>query len=377
MEQSNDQTIFPFRGQGYKIIIAGGGTGGHIYPAIAIAQALERMDPGVQLLFVGAKNKMEMEKVPQAGYKIKGLDIAGMDRGSWVKNISLPLKLLKSMRQAKQILKSFKPDAVVGVGGYASFPVLSAAQRQGISTVIQEQNSYAGKSNKILGRKAKKICVAYDDMERFFPKERIVFTGNPVRDNIVKNTMSSLEARSFFGLKPDKKTLFIVGGSLGAKAVNEAVAAGIKQLVDEDIQVIWQTGKLSYENVLKAAENYSDQIKAFEFIKEIEKAYSAADVVISRAGALSISELCVAGKAVIFVPYPFAAEDHQTKNAQSLVNKNAAWMVANEEAGEKLVSKTLELFKNENLRKTMAENIKTMAITHADERIAEVILETI
>lgn len=361
----------------HKIIIAGGGTGGHIYPAIAIAQALERMKPGVQLLFAGAKNKMEMEKVPQAGYRIIGLDIAGMDRGNLLKNISLPLKLLKSMNQARQILRSFKPNAVVGVGGYASFPVLKAAQQRGIPTIIQEQNSYAGKSNKLLGKKAKKICVAYDNMERFFPKEKIVFTGNPVRDSIVKSTIGPKEARSFFGLSPDKKTLFIVGGSLGAKAINDAVKAGIKQLIGNDIQVIWQTGKLSYEDVLKATKAYGDQIKVFEFIKEIEVAYSAADVVISRAGALAIAELCVAGKPVIFVPYPFAAEDHQKKNAQSLVHKDAAWMVTNEDAGEKLVSKAMELFKDEDLRKTMAKNIKELAITHADERIAEVILETI
>lgn len=360
---------------GHKIIIAGGGTGGHIFPAIAIARALQRLEPDVQLLFAGANGKMEMEKVPKAGYQIKGLDIVGLERGQWWKNISLPWKIIKSLKQARSIINEFKPDIVVGVGGYSSFPVLRSAQRMGIPTVIQEQNSYAGKSNKILGEKAKKIFVAFDGMEQFFPGNKIMNLGNPVRDNIVNYHGNQQEARLKFGLDTQKRTLFITGGSLGAKSISEAVVAGVDELLQQDIQLIWQTGKLFYETVLQAVKGKEKDIKVFDFISDMESAYDAADMVISRSGASTIAELCVAGKTVIFVPYPFSAEDHQTKNAMALVKKNAALIVPNAEAGTRLISKAIELFENKELQDTLSNNIKKLAIKNADEKIGAEILK--
>lgn len=360
---------------GHKIIIAGGGTGGHIFPAIAIARALQRTEPDIQLLFAGANGKMEMEKVPNAGYKIKGLDIVGMERGQWWKNISLPFKIIKSLKQARAIINEFKPDLAIGVGGYSSFPVLRSAQKMGIATVIQEQNSYAGKSNKILGEKAKKIFVAFDGMNKFFPGDKIMNLGNPVRDNIVNYHGNQQEARLEFGLDTQKKTLFITGGSLGAKSISEAVIAGLDELLQHNIQLIWQTGKLFYETVVQAVKGKEKDIKVFDFISNMESAYDAADVVISRSGASTIAELCVAGKAVIFVPYPFSAEDHQTKNAMALVNKQAALIVPNAEAAVKLIPETVELFENKELQNTLSDNIKKLAIKDADERIAGEILK--
>ncbi|TAN01185.1 MAG: undecaprenyldiphospho-muramoylpentapeptide beta-N-acetylglucosaminyltransferase [Chitinophagaceae bacterium] len=359
----------------HRIIIAGGGTGGHIFPAIAIARALQKLEPDVDLLFAGANGKMEMEKVPKAGYQIKGLDIAGLERGQWWKNISLPWKIIKSLKQARSIINEFKPDIAVGVGGYSSFPVLRSAQRMGIPTVIQEQNSYAGKSNKILGEKAKKIFVAFDGMEQFFPADKMMNLGNPVRDNIVNYHSNQREARLKFGLDTQKRTLFITGGSLGAKSISEAVIAGLDELLQHDIQLIWQTGKLFYETVLNAVKGKEKNIKVFDFISDMESAYDAADIVISRSGASTIAELCVAGKAVIFVPYPFSAEDHQTKNAMALVNKNAALIVPNAEAGTKLISKAIELFENKELQDTLSNNIKKLAIKNADEKIGAEILK--
>jgi UDP-N-acetylglucosamine--N-acetylmuramyl-(pentapeptide) pyrophosphoryl-undecaprenol N-acetylglucosamine transferase len=361
--------------QSHKIIIAGGGTGGHIFPAIAIARALQRLEPDIQLLFAGAKGKMEMEKVPQAGYRIRGMDIAGMERGQWWKNITLPLKIIKSLNQAKSIIKEFQPDLAVGVGGYSSFPALRSAQKMGIPTVIQEQNSYAGKSNKILGKKAKKIFVAFDGMERFFPQDKIMNLGNPVRENIVNYHGNQQEARQKFGLDTQKKTLFVTGGSLGARAISEAIIAGLDQLLQHDIQLIWQTGKVFYETVLQAVKGKEQNIKVFDFISDMESAYDAADVVISRSGASTIAELCVAGKAVIFVPYPFSAEDHQTKNAMALVNKQAALMVPNAEAADKLVPEVIKLFEHKALQSTLSDHIKKLAIKNADERIASEILK--
>ncbi|MGH2642620.1 MAG: undecaprenyldiphospho-muramoylpentapeptide beta-N-acetylglucosaminyltransferase [Chitinophagaceae bacterium] len=359
----------------HRIIIAGGGTGGHIFPAIAIARALQKSEPDIHLLFAGANGKMEMERVPKAGYQIKGLDIVGMERGQWWKNISLPFKILRSLRQAKDIINEFKPDLAVGVGGYSSFPVLRKAQKRGISTVIQEQNSYAGKSNKILSEKAKKIFVAFDGMDKFFPKDRIMNLGNPVRDNIVKYQGSRQEARLKFGLNTQKKTLFITGGSLGARSISEAVIAGLDELLSHDIQIIWQTGKLFFENVLQAVKGKENNVRVYDFISEMEAAYDAADVVISRSGASTIAELCVIGKAVIFVPYPFSAEDHQTKNAMALVNRQAALIVLNAEAAIDLVPKTIELFENKELQKVLSDNIKKLAIKNADEKIAAEILK--
>lgn len=358
-----------------KVVIAGGGTGGHIFPAVAVGHALQRLAPGTELLFVGAKGKMEMEKVPQEGFAIEGLDIAGFDRGNMLKNILLPYKVIKSYMQARSILNRFKPDVALGVGGYASFPILKAAQGKGIHTVIQEQNSYAGKSNKILGRNAEAICVAYDNMERFFPKEKIIFTGNPVREKIAHSKVSREEGQDWLGFEATKKTVLVVGGSLGAKAINEAIDMHLEELVEEGIQLVWQTGKLYHEQAKKRATAFEDRVKVFEFIKEMDKAYAAADVVISRAGALAISELCIVAKPVIFVPFPFAAEDHQTSNAMSLVEHNAAMMVKNSDAKNELVNKLKKLLKDKPMQELMTRTLHGLAIKDADERIAKKIIE--
>jgi UDP-N-acetylglucosamine--N-acetylmuramyl-(pentapeptide) pyrophosphoryl-undecaprenol N-acetylglucosamine transferase len=358
-----------------RVIIAGGGTGGHIFPAVAIGHALQRMRPGTQLLFVGAKNKMEMEKVPQEGFEIIGLDIAGFQRGSILKNLSLPLKLLKSRMQARSIIRQFKPGVIVGVGGYASFPVLNAGQGMNIPTLIQEQNSFAGKSNKILGKRAKAICVAYENMEQFFPKDKIIVTGNPVRKNISDMAKTAEEGIAKFGLNRDVKTILIVGGSLGAKSINESIDAGLEELAKDDVQVIWQTGKPYYEQAKKRAEEYSSKVKVFDFIKEMDCAYAAADIVISRAGALAIAELCIAGKPVIFVPYPHAAEDHQTSNAMALVKRNAALLVKDSDAKTELVKKLKTLLQDNDMQELMSINLKAKAIKNADERIADKVIE--
>ncbi|MBO9200736.1 undecaprenyldiphospho-muramoylpentapeptide beta-N-acetylglucosaminyltransferase [Niastella sp. MAH-29] len=359
-----------------KIIIAGGGTGGHIFPAVAIAHALRKLQPGIDILFVGAKGKMEMEKVPQAGYAIKGLDIAGFNRSSLIKNIGLPFKLIKSFWQVRSIIKSFQPDAVIGVGGYSSFPVLRYAQAQGIATFIHEANSFAGKSNMLLGRQARKIFVATDGMEKFFPAEKIMITGNPVRQNIVNNKISRSEGIQFFGLDPAKKTVFVTGGSLGAKGINEAIDAGISAFIQNDVQLIWQTGKPYAEKAsARAVENKN--IWANSFITQMEYAYAAADIVVSRAGAMSVAELCVAKKPVVFVPFPFAAEDHQTANAQNLVTKQAGLMIKDSEAKEKLVPMVIALAKDEDQQQMLRENIGELAITNADTVVAEEILRLI
>ena len=362
--------------RGGRIIIAGGGTGGHIFPAVAIAHALRKMQPSVEILFVGAKGKMEMEKVPQAGYNIKGLDIAGFNRSSLIKNIGLPFKLIKSFWQVRNIINMFRPDAVIGVGGYSSFPVLRYAQTQGIATFIHEANSFAGKSNILLGKKASKIFVATDGMEKFFPAAKIMITGNPVRQNIVTNTISRTEGIQFFGLDPAKKTVFVTGGSLGAKGINEAVDANIQAFIQNDVQLIWQTGKPYAEKAsARAAENKN--IWANSFITQMEYAYAAADVVISRAGAMSVAELCVAKKPVVFVPFPFAAEDHQTANAQNLVNKQAGMLIKDSEAKEKLVPAVIALAKDIQQQNTFKENIGKLAVTNADEVVAAEVLKMI
>jgi UDP-N-acetylglucosamine--N-acetylmuramyl-(pentapeptide) pyrophosphoryl-undecaprenol N-acetylglucosamine transferase len=359
-----------------KIIIAGGGTGGHIFPAVAIAHALRKLQPNIEILFVGARGKMEMEKVPQAGYNIKGLDIAGFNRSSLIKNIGLPFKLIKSFWQVRSIIKTFQPDAVIGVGGYSSFPVLRYAQAQGIATFIHEANSFAGKSNILLGRKASKIFVASDGMEKFFPSEKIMITGNPVRQNIVGNTISRTTGIEFFGLNPAMKTVFVTGGSLGAKGINEAIDANIDTFTKNNVQLIWQTGKPYAEKAsARAAENKN--IWANSFITQMEYAYAAADVVISRAGAMSVAELCVAKKPVVFVPFPFAAEDHQTANAQNLVNKQAGMLIKDSEAKEKLVPTVIALARDEQQQNILKENIAKLAITNADEVVAKEILRLI
>jgi len=359
-----------------RIIIAGGGTGGHIFPAIAIANALKKIDPAIEILFVGAKGKMEMEKVPQAGYKIEGIDIAGFNRSSLTKNLSLPFKLVKSFFQVRSIVKNFQPDAAVGVGGYSSFPVLRVAQAKGIPTFIHESNSFAGKSNILLGKKATRIFVATDGMEKFFPRERIMITGNPVRASITDSTVARTEGIKFFSLDENKKTVFVVGGSLGARSINEAVDKHLDELLNAGWQLIWQTGK-PYAAKAKERTKGKRSVWVNEFITQMEYAYAAADMVISRAGAMSIAELCVVSKPVLFVPYPFAAEDHQTVNAKKLVSKNAAMMVSDGEALDKVVPMILELSKDENKQNELKRNIGQLGITDADKRIAEEVLKFI
>jgi UDP-N-acetylglucosamine--N-acetylmuramyl-(pentapeptide) pyrophosphoryl-undecaprenol N-acetylglucosamine transferase len=358
-----------------KIIIAGGGTGGHIFPAIAIANALKKADSSIELLFVGAKGKMEMEKVPQAGYRIQGLDIAGFNRSSLIKNIGLPLKLAKSFMQVRKVFKNFQPDAVIGVGGYSSFPVLRLAQAKGIPSFIHESNSFAGKSNILLGKKATKIFVATDGMEKFFPAGKIMITGNPIRPAIANtSSITKEEALKFFGLGAGKKTLLVVGGSLGARSINEALAKGMNDLMENGLQLIWQTGKTGAEKW--QALGGKEGVWIGDFITKMETAYAAADMVISRAGAMAIAELCVVKKPVLFVPYPFAAEDHQTVNAQNLVQKNAAMMVKDQQAITELVPAIISLAKDEGRQAELKENIGRYAVKNADEHIAREILNS-
>lgn len=360
---------------GKRIVIAGGGTGGHIFPAVAVANAMKAIEPSTEILFVGAKGKMEMEKVPKAGYKIVGLDIAGFDRGQWWRNFSLPFKLLKSFWQVRSIFKSFKPDAAFGVGGYSSFPVLRFAQSKGIPTYLHEANAYGGKSNMLLAKAARYVFTGTQfGMEKFFPADRIVFSGNPVRQQVVAATSSREEARAFFGLDPTVVTLLVVGGSLGARSINLAVSNGLNEWIEKGYQIIWQTGKLFTKEAKQAASNFKGVYWA-EFITDMNAAYTAADLVISRAGAMSVTELCLTGKPVIFVPFPFAAEDHQTANAMALVEKEAAWIVKDSEAAEKLMQKALDLAGSEEVRDEMSRNIRPLARQDADNLIANMILK--
>jgi len=360
---------------GLRVIIAGGGTGGHIFPAIAVGHALQRLQPGTKLLFVGAKNKMEMEKVPEQGFEIRGLDIVGFNRSNLLKNLSLPMKLWRARHDAKDIINEFKPDAIVGVGGYASFPVLNAGQSMGIPTLIQEQNSYAGKSNKILGRKAKSVCVAYHGMDQFFPKDKVLLTGNPVRKNISLMDKTSEEGKAWFNVQHKGRTILIVGGSQGARSINLCINALLPELMKEDINLIWQTGKAYYETARESASAQGDRVKVFDFISDMDYAYAAADVVISRAGALAIAELCIAGKPVIFVPLPTAAEDHQTSNAMALVKHNAALLVKDSEASTELIKKVRTILTDKAMQELMSKNLKAMAVKDADERIAGKVIE--
>lgn len=359
-----------------RIIIAGGGTGGHIFPAIAIANAILKLQPETEILFVGAKGKMEMEKVPQAGFKIEGLDIAGFNRSSLIKNIGLPFKLVKSFIQVRRIFKNFRPTAVVGVGGYSSFPVLRFAQAKRIPSFIHESNSFAGKSNIMLGKKATRIFTASGGMEKFFPANKILVSGNPVRAAISKNSISREQGILFFGLDPAKKTVLSIGGSLGAKSINEALDKGLEDFENNSLQLIWQTGK-PYAEKGKARAAGKVNVWAGDFITQMENAYAAADLVISRSGAMAIAELCVMKKAVVFVPFPYAAEDHQTVNAQSLVNKNAGIMIKDSEALERLVPAVVALSKDENKQMELVSNIGKLSITNADEIIAGEILKLV
>ncbi len=360
-----------------KIVISGGGTGGHIYPAVSIANALKEKMPNIDILFVGAEGRMEMQKVPAAGYKIEGLPVAGLQRRLTWKNLLLPFKLLRSLNRAGKILKRFNPDVVVGVGGYASGPVLWKASRKGIPTLIQEQNSYAGVTNKLLAKGAKKICVAYENMERFFPKDKIILTGNPVRQDLQNVEALRPEALQFFGLDGSKKTVLVVGGSLGARTINENLTIDLDVLKGIGCQIIWQTGKGFYQTAVKvvADKQMENTVKVFDFIYRMDLAFAAADVVVSRAGAGTISELCLVAKACVLVPSPNVSEDHQTKNAQALVNKGAAIMVADSEAQPGLLSATLGLLNDEQKVNMLKTNIAKLAMPNAANIIADEVLK--
>ena len=362
--------------RGCRIIIAGGGTGGHIFPAIAIANALTAEQREVEILFVGATGKMEMEKVPQAGYKIVGLYIAGYNRSSILKNILLPFKLTKSFTQVRKILNDFKPHGVIGVGGYSSFPVVRLAQTRGIPTFIHESNSFPGKSNIILAARANKIFVASYGMDKFFAKEKILMTGNPVRNIFSQNKITRKEALEFFGLKEEMKTVFVVGGSLGAKSINTVIENNLDFFKENNLQLIWQTGK-EYASAAAGAEEERSNIWTNAFINNMEYAYAAADIVVSRAGAMAIAELCVVGKPVIFVPYPHAAEDHQTANANELVTQHAAIMINDSEVNDKLINTIAALANDPVKANELKENIAKLGNTNADELIAHEILKTL
>lgn len=357
----------------YKILISGGGTGGHIFPALSIANALKRrLD--AEILFTGAENRMEMEKVPAAGYPIKGLPVAGFDRKRLWRNISVLIKLRKSISIANKIVRDFKPDIAIGVGGYCSGPTLKAAQRQGVPTLLQEQNSYAGVTNKLLAKKAKKICVAYEGMERFFPGDKIVMTGNPVRKDLFEKRRETGKARESFGLHPSKPTVLVVGGSLGALTLNESIEQGLRKLVEAGYQIIWQTGRNFGDRGEKAAKGLTGVVVT-KFISDMASAYAASDLVVSRAGAGSISELELLGKACVLVPSPNVAEDHQTKNALALTDKGAAELVKDIEARERLLPTILELMADKDRLVKMQTNISKLAMRDSDERIADEVVE--
>ncbi len=361
-----------------RIIISGGGTGGHIFPAVAIANALKKINPAIEILFVGANGRMEMEKVPAAGYKIIGLDIQGIQRKAVWKNVMFPVKLITSISKAASIIKNFKPDAAVGVGGYASGPLLYAASLKGVPTLIQEQNSYAGVTNKWLSKKAKKICVAFDGMDKFFPAEKIIKTGNPVRRQSVDTAGKKQEALAAFKLSANKKTILVTGGSLGARTLNHSLLADLDKLIAADVQLIWQTGKFYYKGIIeKLGENYHPNICILEFLNRMDLAYAAADVIISRAGAGTIAELCIVGKPVVLVPSPNVAEDHQTKNAMALVQTDAALFVADRDAETKLIPQALQLLQDSVRQQTLSTNISKLALPNADEVIAQHVLSLI
>ena len=361
-----------------KVIVSGGGTGGHIFPAIAIAKSLERKVDDIELLFVGAKDRMEMQKVPDSGYKIEGLWISGFQRSFSSRNLLFPFKLISSLIKSKKIIRKFQPDLVIGTGGFASGPLLYAASRKGIPSVIQEQNSYPGVTNKLLAKSVQKICVAYDNMDRFFPKEKLIFTGNPIRKEILDFSDKREKGKNFFGLHNGRITVLVVGGSLGAKTINESVNNNLEAFKKNKLNLIWQTG-VSYENQAEESVKSINEsgIKSYKFIKEMDLAYAAADIIVSRAGAIAISELCYIGKPVILVPSPNVAEDHQTQNAQSLVNKNSALMVKDVESRRKLVEEIKSLSENKDLQEELSRNIKKLAVKDAADRIADLSLELV
>ncbi len=361
-----------------KAIISGGGTGGHIFPAISIANEIKLRCPEAKILFVGAENRMEMQRVPAAGYDIVGLPVAGFDRKNLFKNISVLFKLYKSMLLAKKTIRNFAPDIAIGVGGYASGPTLKVANQQGIPTLIQEQNSYAGVTNKLLAKKAFKICVAYEGMEQFFPKEKIVKTGNPVRQNLKCTPERREEAYSYFKLDPNKKTILILGGSLGARTLNQSIMQCLDLIAKDDVQYIWQTGKSYYEDALNSINGKADlPLHLTDFISKMELAYSVADIIVSRAGAGSISEFCIVGKPVILVPSPNVSEDHQTKNAMALVNKDAAIMVKDSQAVTELIPLVQNLMKDKAKLNSLSENIGKLALPNAASHIVDEIIKII
>ena len=361
-----------------KVLMSGGGTGGHIFPAVAIAQEIQKRFPDAEFLFMGANGKMEMEKVPQAGFKIEGLNIAGFDRGNLLANINLPFKVISSLLKARKIIKEFQPDFAVGTGGFASGPALFIAARMGIPTFIQEQNSIPGKTNIFNAKKAKTVFTAYPNMEKFFNGTKTLFQGNPIRKNIITDIIDSDLAKEKLGLEKGKLTILSVGGSLGSRTLNNGWKENLNNVLEKDYQLIWQTGKLDYKNILEETKDiHSRNIQIVEFIKNMEMAYSAADVIVSRAGAIAISELAIAKKPVLLVPFPFAAEDHQTKNAQTLVDKNAAKMVKDTEMKDKFWNTLSEICENENLRTEMAQNLEFFAKPKATEEIVNEIFKNL
>ena len=370
----------------YRIIISGGGTGGHIFPAISIANAIKERFPDTEILFVGAEDRMEMERVPATGYKIVGLPVSGFDRSKLFKNINVLMRLLKSLRLARKTLREFKPDIAIGVGGYASGPTLRVAASMGIPTLIQEQNSYAGVTNKLLAKKAHTICVAYDGMEKFFPSDKIIQTGNPVRKNLLPDTSGEepnlsekkSEAYRFFSLSPEKKTILVVGGSLGARTINRSVRNYLDKLAVSGVQLIWQTGRYYYSEARDSLKEYEGAaIRCSDFITRMDYAYAVADLVISRAGAGTISELCLLGKPVILVPSPNVAEDHQAKNAFALVHKDAAILITDKDAEQELMPKALEVVNNDTLLASLRKHIKALALPESAERIVDEIVKII
>lgn len=355
---------------GFRFIISGGGTGGHIFPAIAIANEIKRRKPDAEILFVGAENRMEMEKVPAAGYNIVGLNVVGFDRKNMLRNVGLPFKLFRSFRQTRKIIKDFAPDVVIGVGGYASAPTLYSAQKLHIPTLLQEQNSLPGMTNKILAKKAERICVGYDEMDRFFPREKIIWTGNPIRQDISDINTKREEAMAFYNLQPDKPVLLVMGGSLGAFTINQGMQHCIDFLLENGFQVIWQTGKYYYQKMLPYAEG-KEHLVMLDFVRRVDLAYAAADIIVSRAGAITISELCVVGKPLILIPSPNVAEDHQTKNAQALSSRNAAVLLPDDRTVEDLGKTVVDLYNNRRRCELLSQNIAKMGTTSAARDIVD------
>jgi UDP-N-acetylglucosamine--N-acetylmuramyl-(pentapeptide) pyrophosphoryl-undecaprenol N-acetylglucosamine transferase len=358
----------------YKFILSGGGTGGHIYPAIAIANELKSRFPDSEILFVGAKDKMEMQKVPQAGYPIKGLWIAGLQRRLTIDNALFPIKLVTSLWESRKIIKQFKPDVVIGTGGFASGPLLQMANAMNIPTVIQEQNSYPGITNKLLSKKANAICVAYENLERFFPKEKIILTGNPVRQDLIAIDSKREEAISYFNLDANKKTVLVLGGSLGARRVNQLIEKELDKMLSQNVQIIWQCGKLYFEEYKKYN---AANVQVMAFVERMDLVYAAADIVISRAGASSVSELCIVGKPVIFIPSPNVAEDHQTKNAKAISDKKGAILLRESELDSQFSLVFEALIKDEGKQKQLSENIKQLAMPEATNQIVDAIVKLI